>query len=80
MRSPSKEETGNSRRMNMATNKYIATEHKTDEGEVIYHLQTGCKGRPKMFIRKAGNHYVHFKRPIVKKVKVAPVVADPVTA
>jgi hypothetical protein len=65
----------------MATNKYIATDKRTDEGEVIYHLQTGCKGRPKMFTKSAGNHYTHFKRPLVKKVKVAdPVVADPVTA
>ena len=37
-------------------NKYKATEQVTTEGEQVYHLQTGKKGRPRQFVKRGGKY------------------------
>jgi len=40
----------------MSDTKYVATDKKTEDGHVIYHLQTGSRGRPKQFVKKDGEY------------------------
>ncbi len=64
-------------------NKYNATSNKTEDGRVIYHLDTGKRGRPVQYV-KQGDKYVRLHEkakakaaPKAKKVKAekAPVAA-----
>ena len=41
---------------------YVATDKKTDNGHVIYHLRTGVKGRPARFLKSKGE-YVPYVTP-----------------
>jgi len=52
---------------------YVATDKKTDNGHVIYHLRTGKKGRPARFLKSKGEYvpYVAPKPVVLQKAAKA---------